>query len=188
MQKALWLRCSLVEDPLGIFSFVAPRQRAFCTKTLRAAGLLAVDCVGSVLTARCGDARTSPPRPRPKSPAAASLRIFRRSLSTTSPRPSPPLRGGEGEEIAGSLWSKGQRALISQAVGGRASLRRLLRVFKASSRNRRAIDRRGVGRGGCGPIARNLPARRARHGGRRAVKGFPRGVNKRGSVSRAAGD
>src|ERR1017187_7519794 len=32
-QKALWLRCSSVEDPPGIFSFVAPRHRAFCAKT-----------------------------------------------------------------------------------------------------------------------------------------------------------
>ena len=32
-QKAAWLRCSSVEDPPGIFSFVAPRQAAFCAKT-----------------------------------------------------------------------------------------------------------------------------------------------------------
>src|SRR5436190_20079162 len=56
-------------------------QRACCAKTLRAAGLLAVGCVGSVLTARCGDARTSPPCPRPKSLAAAPLIVFRQALS-----------------------------------------------------------------------------------------------------------
>ena len=32
-QKVVWLRCSLVEDPQGVFSFVAPRQPTFCTKT-----------------------------------------------------------------------------------------------------------------------------------------------------------
>jgi len=32
-QQARWLRCSSVEDPPGIFSFVAPRLRACCAKT-----------------------------------------------------------------------------------------------------------------------------------------------------------
>jgi len=32
-QKAVWLRCSSVEDPPGIFSFVPPRHSAFCAKT-----------------------------------------------------------------------------------------------------------------------------------------------------------
>src|SRR6266481_3472211 len=32
-EKAVWLRCSSVEDPLGIFSFVAPRHPAFSPKT-----------------------------------------------------------------------------------------------------------------------------------------------------------
>src|SRR5437879_3112770 len=32
-QKAAWLRCSSVEDPPGIFSFVAPCHPAFCAKT-----------------------------------------------------------------------------------------------------------------------------------------------------------
>ena len=32
-QKAVWLRCSSVKDPQGIFSFVAPRHPAFCPKT-----------------------------------------------------------------------------------------------------------------------------------------------------------
>ena len=55
-------------------------QRACCAKTLRAAGLSAMGCVGSVLTAPCGDARTSPPCPWPKSLAAAPLTIFRQAL------------------------------------------------------------------------------------------------------------
>src|SRR5713101_7186680 len=32
-EKAVWLRCSSVEDPPGIFSFVAPRHPAFSPKT-----------------------------------------------------------------------------------------------------------------------------------------------------------
>src|ERR1700757_4805842 len=32
-EKAAWLRCSSVEDPPGIFSFVAPRHPAFSAKT-----------------------------------------------------------------------------------------------------------------------------------------------------------
>src|SRR5437899_11957495 len=32
-EKADWLRCSSVEDPPGIFSFVAPRHPAFSPKT-----------------------------------------------------------------------------------------------------------------------------------------------------------
>src|SRR6185295_20212337 len=45
-------------------------QAAFSPKTLRAAGLLSVASVGSVVTARCGDAPPSPPWPQPKSLAA----------------------------------------------------------------------------------------------------------------------
>src|SRR6185295_15172510 len=32
-QKAVWRRCSSVEDPPGIFSFVAPCHTASCSKT-----------------------------------------------------------------------------------------------------------------------------------------------------------
>ena len=42
---------------------------------------MSVAFVGSAPTAHCGDARTSPPRPQPKSPAAASLLFFRQALS-----------------------------------------------------------------------------------------------------------
>src|SRR2546421_6010963 len=55
-------------------------QPVLSAKTLRAAGLLPVAFVGSVLTARCGDARTSPPRPPPKSLAAGPFAIFRQAL------------------------------------------------------------------------------------------------------------
>src|SRR2546428_140613 len=55
-------------------------QTAFCPKTLRAADLLPVAGVGSFLTARCGDARNSPPWPRPKSLAAGLLLILKQAL------------------------------------------------------------------------------------------------------------
>jgi hypothetical protein len=51
----------------------------FSAKTLRAAGLLTVAGVGSVVTARCGDAPTSPPWPQPKSLAAAFLGVFKKA-------------------------------------------------------------------------------------------------------------
>src|SRR5207245_4608556 len=56
-------------------------QTAFSPKTLRAAGLLSVAGVGSVVTARCGDASTSPPWPQPKSLAAAPLVVSKQALS-----------------------------------------------------------------------------------------------------------
>src|SRR5260221_9139721 len=56
-------------------------QPAFWAKTLRAAGLLSGACVGSVLTARCGDAPASPPWPQPKSLAAGPHAILKQALS-----------------------------------------------------------------------------------------------------------
>ena len=54
-------------------------QKAFSAKTLRAAGLLTGAFVGSALTARCGDAPASPPRPRPKSLAAGPRPILKQA-------------------------------------------------------------------------------------------------------------
>ena len=65
-------------------------QTAFFSKTLRAAGLLAVARVGSVVTARCGDAPTSPPWPQPKSLAAAPLVIFKQALCDEKINIAPP--------------------------------------------------------------------------------------------------
>jgi hypothetical protein len=56
------------------------RQPALATKTLRAAGLLTLGFVVAGVTARYGDAPPVPPRPKPKSPAAAPLPIFRQAL------------------------------------------------------------------------------------------------------------
>ena len=58
-------------------------QTALAAKTLRAAGLLAAAGVGSVVTARGGDAPTSPPWPPPKSLAAEPHGVFRRALSAS---------------------------------------------------------------------------------------------------------
>ncbi len=55
-------------------------QPAFSSKTLRATVLLGWACVGSAVTARCGDAPASPPWPSPKSLVAGPLPIFRRAL------------------------------------------------------------------------------------------------------------
>ena len=55
------------------------RQPAVAAKTLRAAGLLLLGFVVAGVTARCGDAPPAPPRPKPKSPAAAPLPILRQN-------------------------------------------------------------------------------------------------------------
>src|SRR6266567_9314737 len=67
-------------------------QTAFSPKTLRAAGLLSVAGVGSFLTARCGDARNSPPWPQPKSLAAAPLVVSKQALSAPPVFPSATRR------------------------------------------------------------------------------------------------
>ena len=69
--------------PYGSVSEEQRRQTGLIAKTLRAAGLLPVDCVGSALAARCGDARASPPCPQSKSLAAEPLSIFRPARSAT---------------------------------------------------------------------------------------------------------
>src|SRR6266542_4062080 len=61
-------------------------QPAFSAKTLWAAGLLSVACVGSALTARCGDARSSPPWPQSKSLAAGPHAILKQALMGPSCR------------------------------------------------------------------------------------------------------
>jgi hypothetical protein len=79
-EKAGW-RGATRED---IRSDLRPRkqrsQTVFSAKTLRAAVLLAGAGVGSSLTAHFRDTRASPPWPRPKSLAAASLGIFKQAL------------------------------------------------------------------------------------------------------------
>ena len=72
---------TMENTPCGSSTEKQRSQTAFSAKTLRAAGLLSLAGVGSVVTARCGDAPTSPPWPNPKSLAAALLAIFRQALS-----------------------------------------------------------------------------------------------------------
>ena len=64
-------------------------QTAFCAQTLRAAGLLSVACVGSAVTARCGDAPASPPWPQPKSLAAGPHEILKQALKEFAPYQRP---------------------------------------------------------------------------------------------------
>jgi hypothetical protein len=79
-EKPGWRGATKENIPGGSSTEEQRCQAGFSAKTLRAAGLLPVGFVGSVLTARCGDARTSPPRPQPKSPTAGPLSIFRHAL------------------------------------------------------------------------------------------------------------
>jgi len=69
--------------PCGSATVEQRSLTAFSAKTIRAAGLLALPGVGSVLTARCGDAPPSPPWSKPKSPAAAPFVILRQALRKT---------------------------------------------------------------------------------------------------------
>src|SRR5258708_39191396 len=85
-EKAGWrgatkeaLRAATTEQ-LRKHSRAGRSQTAFSAKTLRAAGLLSVAGVGSLLTARCGDARNSPPWPQPTSLAAAPLVVSKQAL------------------------------------------------------------------------------------------------------------
>ncbi len=64
-------------------------QAAPAAKTLRAAVLLKPDFVVASPAARCGDAGLAPPRPAPKSPAAAPLPIFRQALKEPGGREAP---------------------------------------------------------------------------------------------------
>src|SRR5436190_18839417 len=79
--EAGWRGATKENIPRGSSTEEQRSQPACGAITLRAAGLLPVGFVGSVLTARCGDARTSPPRPQSKSLAAAPFPIFSQTLT-----------------------------------------------------------------------------------------------------------
>jgi len=79
-QRAEWRGATRENTLHGSSTEEQRRQAALCSKTLRAAGLLFVGRVGSVVTAHYGDAPPSPPCPQPKSLAAASHAIFRQAL------------------------------------------------------------------------------------------------------------
>jgi hypothetical protein len=80
--EAGWRGATKENIPGGSSTEEQQSQAAFGAKTLRAAGLLTVTGVGSFLTARCGDARNSPPWPRSKSPAAGPLILFKQALKS----------------------------------------------------------------------------------------------------------
>ena len=83
-EKAAWRGAMREHTPAVSVTEEQRSQAAFSAKTLRAAVLLAAACVGSVVTARCGDAPTSPPWPHPKCLAAGPFSIFRQALSWAS--------------------------------------------------------------------------------------------------------
>src|SRR5216683_3563433 len=90
-EKAGWRDATKENIPGGSSTEEQRSQTAFSAKTLRAAGLLPVAGVGSFLTARCGDARNSPPWPQPKSLAAAPLVVSKQAL-----RPPAGNKWGDG--------------------------------------------------------------------------------------------
>ncbi len=63
-EKALWRGATREHTRQRSVTEEQRSQRAFSAKTLRATGLLREAFVGSTVTARCGDAPVSPPRPR----------------------------------------------------------------------------------------------------------------------------
>ena len=78
--KAGWRGATKENTPCGSSTEEQRSQTAFPTKTLRAAALLDWGFVVANVTARSGDVPSAPPRPNPKSPAAALLAIFRQAL------------------------------------------------------------------------------------------------------------
>ncbi len=79
-EKALWRGATREHTRQRSVTEEQRSQRAFSAKTLRATGLLREAFVGSTVTARCGDAPVSPPRPRTKSLVAGLPLFFRQSL------------------------------------------------------------------------------------------------------------
>ena len=78
--KPVWLGATRENSPRGSATGEQQRQTGLGAKTLRVTALLPWSFVVAFVTARYGDAPTAPPRPRPKSPAAAPFPIFRQAL------------------------------------------------------------------------------------------------------------
>src|SRR6266542_6911937 len=78
-------------------------QPAFSAKTLWAAGLLSAACVGSTVTARCGDAPVSPPWPQSKPLAAGPHAISKQALRLSQSEEGLPAGGLHGENILAIL-------------------------------------------------------------------------------------
>ena len=127
-----------VHTPRGSSTEEQRSQAASCAKTLRVAGLSVLACVGSAVTARCGDVPTSPPWPNPKSHAAAPRAIFRQALKAEVAHAAairPARRAFEvGDELHGaSLRRAAMVALRKQCPPG-----------KSRASGRRAFCRRQV--------------------------------------------
>jgi hypothetical protein len=86
-EKAGWRGATKENIPRGSSTEEQRSRAAFSTKTLRAAGLLSVAGVGSVVTARYRDAPPSPPMPQKKSLAASPLVVFKQALNRPNPYP-----------------------------------------------------------------------------------------------------
>jgi hypothetical protein len=86
--KAGWQGATKENTPCGSSTEEQRSRPAFAPKTLRAAGLLSLGFVVARVKARCGDSPPAPPRPKPKSLAAAPLPILRQALKpgTLNPR------------------------------------------------------------------------------------------------------
>jgi len=78
--KAGWRGATKGNTPRGSSTEEQRSETALAAKTLRAAFLLALDFVVADGTARCGDVPSAPPRPKPKSPAAAPFPVFKQAL------------------------------------------------------------------------------------------------------------
>ena len=83
-KKAGWRGATKENTPRGSSTEEQRSQTAFSSSTLRAAGLSGEGVVGSVVTARVGDAPPSPPSPHPKSQAAAPLVVSSQALKETA--------------------------------------------------------------------------------------------------------
>ncbi len=83
--RAGWQGATKENTPGGSSAEEQRRRPALAAKTLRAARLLPLGYVVTGGTARSGDASPAPPRPKPKSLAAAPFPIFRQALRRLRP-------------------------------------------------------------------------------------------------------
>src|SRR5258708_19031553 len=90
-EKAGWRGGTKENIPGGSSTEEQRSQSAFSPKTLRAAGLLSVAGVCAVVTARCGDASSSPALPHPKSLCAAHPVHFSTDLQLSCTEISDPV-------------------------------------------------------------------------------------------------
>ena len=111
--KVGWRGVTKENIPGGSSTEEQQSQPAFTAKTLRASALLSSASVGSILTAHCGDARTSPPWHTSKSLSAGPLAISRQALRFYDQQFEhfslrvPPSSAPSGKSAVNSLFPKG---------------------------------------------------------------------------------